>query len=105
MKTINGVQFDPQPIADGLYAIICERGEEAIVAFGMLPKWIMDMCERLVREKVIAISASQIGCSPEELKASGFLSGEKVGAIVRPIMKEVATCIYGAAKREGKMVV
>lgn len=47
---INGLTVDTQAIADGLYEIICEREEEAIVAFGMIPKWIMDLTEKLVRE-------------------------------------------------------
>ncbi len=51
---INGLTVDIQDIADGLYAIICERDEEAIVAFGMIPKWILDLTEKLVREKVLS---------------------------------------------------
>jgi hypothetical protein len=58
---------DAQAIADGLYAIICEREEEAIVAFGMIPKWIMDLTEKLVWEKVVAETARQSNLTVEEL--------------------------------------
>ena len=57
-----------QAIADGLYEIIYEQGEDSIVAFGMIPKWIMDLTEQSVREKVVAEAAKQLGITSEELK-------------------------------------
>lgn len=48
---INGLTVDTQAITDGLYAIICEHEEEAIVAFGMIPQWIMDLTEKLAEKK------------------------------------------------------
>jgi hypothetical protein len=65
---INGLIVDTQAIADGLYEIICERDEEAIVAFGMIPKWIIDLAEQAIREKIIAENAKRLNLNFEELK-------------------------------------
>ena len=49
---LNGLNVDARAIGAGLYQIICDKGEESIVAFGMIPKWIMDLAEKLIREKI-----------------------------------------------------
>ena len=100
---ISGLKVDVEPIAEGLYGIICDRGEESLVAFGMLPKWIMDMTERLVREKILNIWAGQLGCTVKE--AMPFCNEVKLKEKVQAVMDQVATGIYGAAKSKGMMVV
>ena len=67
LMKINGLIVDTQTIADCLYTIISERREEAIVAFGMIPKWILDLTEKLVREKVIVENARLLNLTVEEL--------------------------------------
>lgn len=100
---INGLNVNTQAIADGLYDIICEKGEDGIVAFGMIPRWILDLTEKLVREKVIAESARQLGVTVEELKP--FVDEELLTETVNPIMHEICLGIYGAAARAGKLLV
>lgn len=95
--------MDTQKIGEGIYQIICDKGEEALVAFGMLPMWVMELCEKQLRQKVIEEAAKQAGCTVMEM---ALLVDEKlITATVNPIMREVGIAIYGAASRAGKMVV
>ena len=100
---INGLKVDAAKIGHGLYAIIEEKGEEAIVAFGMVPKWAIDMAERAVRDKVVAIAAEQIGCTVDEFKP--FIDEDKVKQTVQPILHEITLGIYDAASKAGKLLV
>lgn len=100
---INGLIVDTQKIADGLYQIICDKGEEGIVAFGMIPKWIVDSLETQLREKLIATAAAKLQVSPEEL--APYISEDMIRATVDPIVRQVTTDIYGSAKRAGRMIV
>lgn len=100
---INGLSVDTQAIADGLYVIICERGEDAIVAFGMIPKWIVDLTEQLLREKILAESARRLGISAEDLKP--LVDDRLLADTANPILHEISIGIYGAAKRAGKLFV
>lgn len=99
----NGLNINTAAIADGIYQIICEKGEEALVAFGMLPAPLMEMVERQMREKIIELSAKQHGLSTEDAKK--FLSEEKLRATVNPIVREISCGVYAAASRAGKMCV
>ena len=38
-------------IGAGIYALICDANQEAIVAFGMIPKPFIDLLEKSLREK------------------------------------------------------
>ena len=100
---INGLNVNTQAIADGLYEIICEKGEDSIVAFGMIPKWIMDMTEKLVREKVIAETARQLNLTAEELKP--YVDEKLLAETVNPIIHEICLGIYAAAAKAGKLLV
>lgn len=97
------LKVDAQAIADGLYGIIQDQGQEAIVAFGMLPAELMAGLEKMLREKVIAISAAQAQLTVEEL--TPHVDQKLLAAIVQPIINDVGTGIYAAAKRAGKMIV
>ncbi len=100
---INGLIVDTETIGAGVYQIIVERGEEALVAFGMIPKWAMDMTEKELREKIIAEAAKQYQCSVEELRP--YVSEELLRDTVNPIMREIGSAIYSAASKAGKMIV
>lgn len=100
---INGLIVDTQAIADGLYEIICEREEEAIVAFGMIPKWIMDLAEQLIREKIIAENAKRLNLTVEERRP--YVDEKLLTETVNSILHEIALGIYTAAKRAGKLLV
>ena len=79
------------------------NGEEAIVAFGMIPKWIMDLTEKLVREKVIAETARQLNLTVAELQP--HVDEKLLAETVNPIIHEIALGIYAAAARAGKLAV
>ena len=100
---INGLIVDTQAIADGLYEIICEREEEAIVAFGMIPKWIMDLAEKLIREKIITENARRLNLTVEEL--TPYVDEKLLQETVNPILHEISLGIYTAAKCAGKLLV
>ncbi len=118
---LNGLVVDTQAIADGLYGIICHKGEESIVAFGMIPKWIIDVLEKQLREKIVRTAAEQMQFSEAEIghlleldklgvlttdgvEAAGF-SEDMIRETMRPIVHEVSVGIYKAASRAGKMCV
>jgi len=100
---INGLNVNAQAIADGLYVIICEKGEDSTVAFGMIPKWIMDVTEQLVREKVIAENAKRLNLAVEELKP--YVDEKLLAETVNPIIHEICLGIYAAAAKAGKLLV
>ena len=100
---IAGLNVNAQAIADGLYEIICEREEEAIVAFGMIPKWIMDLTEKLVRERVLTENARLLNLTVEELKP--YVDEKLLAETVKPIIHEISLGIYAAAARAGKLLV
>lgn len=100
---VNGLTVDTAAIGQGLYEIICEKGEEAIVAFGMIPKWAMDMAEAEARDKIVALAASQYQVTVEEFLP--YLDKEKLDATIRAIMRQIGTEIYNAAAKAGRMVV
>jgi hypothetical protein len=100
---INGLSVDTQAIAEGLYDIICGKGEDSIVAFGMISKWIVDLTEKLVREKVIAETARQLNLTVEELKP--YIDEKHLMETVQPIIHEICLGIYAAAAKAGKLLV
>jgi len=104
MKIAN-LTIDERQIAAGIYDLIEQRGEEAIVAFGMIPMWSVDTLEKLLREKVLALAAGQVCLTGPQLAASGLVDEAKVTAIVRDISKAVCTQIYAVASSRGKMCV
>jgi hypothetical protein len=104
MKT-QGFNVNTAAIAQGIYQMICDREEEAIVAFGMIPKWAIDSLETELRRKIVEIAANQTcpGATAEDL--APYVSEEKIQAIMRPIVHEITCGIYAAAKHAGKMMV
>lgn len=100
---VNGLTVDAARIGQGLYEIICEKGDEAIVAFGMIPKWAIDMAETAVREKVITLAATQAGCTAEDFKP--YIDEQLLKDTVNPIMRQIGTEIYNAAAKAGRMMV
>lgn len=100
---INGLKVDGEAIGAGLYAMICERDEAAIVAFGMIPSWAIDTVRPLIRQKVIELAAGQRGCTVDEV--TPFINEKAVQKTVQEIEHKVCLGIYSAASRAGKMVV
>lgn len=100
---INGLNVDSATIGRGMYDIICEQGQEALIAFGMIPKEIADMLEKLLREKVVKESARQLGITPEELKP--HIDAKLLQQTVQTILRECCSEIYAAAKEKGKTIV
>ncbi len=100
---INGLSIDAAAIGSGIYAMICDRAEAAIVAFGMIPKWAIDTLETALRAKIIAEAAKQVGCTPAELEP--FVDAKMLADTMRPIVHAVIVEIYQAASDAGAMCV
>ena len=96
MKTheIEGLKVDAEKIGQGLYAMICERGEESIVAFGMIPLWVIEILEKELKGKLIELANVQ-GAELDEKALKGMMEG---------IVRNVSIEIYKAASVAGKMV-
>jgi hypothetical protein len=73
------------------------------VAFGMIPKWIVDLLEKMVREKIISESAKQVGVSADQL--APHVDQAKINRMVSEISHAVCTDIYAVASQRGKMLV
>ena len=101
---MHGMKVDAEKIGAGLYSILCDKGEDHIVAFGMIPSWIMDALHKMLREKVMSEAAIQVGCTEQELTLMGVIDNKKVDSIVRDIEHKVCVAIYAAASKAGKMV-
>lgn len=100
---INNLNVNTEAIANGMYEIICDAGEESLVAFGMIPNWIVELATKQIREKILREAAAQVMCTPEEI--APIVDMVKVDEMTRQIVHEISVGIYAAAKRAGKMVV
>lgn len=100
---IGGLDINTQAIGRGIYDMICDKGEEAIVAFGMIPKWASDVCEKELRAKIYREAAKQVGCTEQEMAL--LADEDMVARLVKPIMHQICVDIYGAASEAGKMIV
>jgi hypothetical protein len=98
---INGLYVQPQMIANGLYEIICKAGEDHIVAFGMIPAWVMEMTEKNLRDKVIKEAAKQVCCTSGEIEP--ILDEKLIQDTIRPIMHAISLGIYEAASKAGML--
>lgn len=101
--TLPGLKIDTANIGRGIYDMIVDAGQEHIVSFGMIPVQFIDLCEKQLREKIVAIAAAKVECTPEEFQP--FVDQEKLNALVNPIMHEVSVAIYRTASERGAMVV
>lgn len=99
---INGLIVDADAIGKGLYGIICDKGEEAIVAFGMIPKWSIDLLQKSLREKIVSTAAVQRGVTVEAMKP--FLDEKEIKRTMAEIEHQVVLGIYSAASAAGRMV-
>lgn len=102
---ISGLNVDVDAIGAGMFRIIEDKGEASIVAFGMIPVWVMDALRPMLCQKIVSESAKQRGITARELRLMGLVDEAKVGEIAREIEKAVVSAIYKAANQQGKMVV
>ena len=105
MLKISGLNVDAEKIGAGLFGIIDDKGEAAIVAFGMIPSWVIDSLRTMLRAKIISEAAKQHGMTARELDLMGVLDESKITDISRDIEKAVVSAIYKAAATQGRMIV
>lgn len=98
---INGLVVDADAIGKGLYGLICDKGEEAIVAFGMIPKWAIDLMQKPLREKII----KAWGEREDKEGVYRNLDEKEIKRTIAEIEHQVVLGIYSAASAAGKMVV
>lgn len=99
--TVNGLTVDASAIGAGLYDLIVEADEAHIVAFGMIPKWVVDIFERQLRIKIIDLFAAQTQI-PADLVAE-HIDEVLMKNTVQPITHAVCVAIYAAAAKAGAM--
>lgn len=105
-----GLKADVVAISKGVYALICETGEDHIVAFGMIPKRFCDMWEASIREIIIRTESARLGCNPVELNSPEThwrwkLDEDKVGRIIGEASQLIAAGILSEARAAGKLMV
>jgi len=84
---IRGLKVNAKPIADGIYEYIVKNGDEAIVAFGMIPIEAENLLTRLLREKLIELWAKQECISIAT--ANQVVDERELRAIAQPIHREI----------------
>lgn len=107
VENIQGLNVDADAMAKGLYAIITERGEAALVAFGMLPHAVIELFEKQLGEKYEASAKEQafklFGLEVDPVLEVADQAKKK--AFVRDVSHAVCVKIYGVAADAGKMMV
>ena len=98
---INGLTVDAEKLGTGLYGIICDAGEESIVAFGMIPKWTIDLFQKQLRDKILDEAAKQMACDKSEL--TPHLDEKAIAKTIAAIEHQVCIGIYSAAAKAGMM--
>ena len=111
-QRICNITADTCRVAEGIYGMMNED-DQALVAFGMLPKPITDILERQLKDKFDESFKEHSEYDPEGFDA--FVTSLGLGRceeacdsrkdFVRTVSKEVCKDIYGTALRAGKMVV
>jgi hypothetical protein len=105
---ISGLNVDTKKIGRGMYEIICQMEQEAIVAFGMIPIEINDILEKMLREKMLDIAASQRKMSREEfdelVSVIGGLDERMIKRTIDEVIREIIVEIFRAASEAGKML-
>ena len=98
---IRGFEVNTEAIGAGMYQMIQEKGEEAIVAFGMIPKWAIDTLRAQLRPVLIEKAAAQLHVPVE---AYNELADEaKINEVLKDVEHHVCLGIYKAASEAGKM--
>lgn len=95
---VNGIA-----IGRGVYDIL-PKNDKAAVAFGMAPKWMMDLLEKQIRDRMAAIYCAKYEIEPDDELI------DKIGKTVKqePInqaLKEIHIGLLQAAKERGKLLV
>ena len=88
---IPGLKIDAEKLGAGLYALLCRRGQAGIVAVGMLPADFSELAEKMIREKLQALSKTPL--EPAVLED-----------LVEEVWRTARAAIYAAAERQGKML-
>lgn len=97
----SGIKVDAAKIGAGLYDLVCQKGDDAIVAFGMIPKWIVDILDRQLEEKIIELFAAENQIEPALAKE--IICPDSLKDMVRSISKECTLAMFDAASKAGKL--
>ena len=100
---LNGLRIDEVAIGRGLYEIICAQGDQAVVAFGMIPKWCIDSLRPMLREKIISEAAKRIGHEANEVRE--YVNEATIADMMREIERQVILSIYSEAKAQHAVIV
>jgi hypothetical protein len=92
---IEGLKINAAAIGAGLYDIIEQRDQAALVAFGMLPADLMNMLKQQLCDKFTTLAKAQ----------GAELPADELKELVRDTEHQVAVAIYAEASRKGKMIV
>jgi len=106
------VKLECDKVGTKMYHSILDEEDQAVVAFGMIPKHATDILEKQLADKWNELFKHRSGGStPEEYDGSMTNLGMEPEAVkcrdkwVRAQSKEVCIHIYSAASAAGRMVV
>ncbi len=110
---VNGLVIDEKAIGEGLYELIVAKGDEALVGFGMIPNYVPETLRPMIREKILALKAKELGCPDAAALERAIanigdvigLDEPKLKTMIAEIEKACMSAIYAAASKAGKMVV
>jgi len=100
---VGNMTVDAGKIGAGLYGLIQDKGEEAIVAFGMIPSWVVESLEQQLRRLIVERQAHHLQMATEDLQP--YVDEASIAEFIRPIVHECIIGIYDAAKAAGLLAV
>jgi len=90
-------------IGNGIYDSLSED-DQAVIAFGMTPKWLIDDVNKKIRRKLGEITAEKWECPGDEEAIEMFAASVKPN-VMNEIEKEFVLGLFDAAKEAGKLIV
>ena len=94
---------DYKAIGKGIYGMLDEENR-AVVAFGMIPKDMIDLATKCYKEKVARLALERYGIEEDQEMLEMFIKAVKPEA-VREFEHEVSLAILGAAKDNNALLV
>lgn len=98
-----GIKVDVEKLGQGIYDMIIETGNAAVLSYGMFPADIMESLERNVDEKIISLAAEKLCLSADE--ARPYLNKEKLKEYTKPIIHAVTVKVLEIASKEKLLLV
>lgn len=101
-EAINGLNIDYTALGKGMYDLFDEY-EQAIVAFGMIPKDKMDIMMEQFKDKCARLQLAQWRVPEDDTESFKYIRDHIKKSVLETFEREMCIAIYQAASNAGKM--